>query len=839
MNITFWQLGWRTLWRDLRAGELRLLFLAITLAVAALTAVGFFADRLKGGLQRDARQLLGGDAVVVSDNPALQNFIQRAQSLGLAVSQSRSFPTMGRAPDALGGESRLVSLKAVDGAYPLRGRLTISVAPEAAAATTREIPAPGEVWVDGGVLDVLGLKVGDALLLGESSLRISKIIVLEPDRGAGFLNFAPRALINEADVAATGLVQAASRVSYRLAVAGVDAQVASFVKTVEAEISKQQLRGVRVESLQSGRPEMAQTLERAEKFLNLVALLAALLSAVAVALASRGFAGNHLDDCAMLRVLGLSQSKMAWGYGFEFLLIGLVASSFGVLIGFAVHHWFVVWLAGLVESALPAASVWPALLGLGMGLTLMLAFGLPPVLQLARVPALRVIRRDVGSLRPASVGVLVLGTGGFSTLMLVASRDIKLGLITVGGFAAALALFAALSWLAVRLLRRLVNETTAPRWLILATRQVCARPVYTVVQVSSLAVGLLALVLLVLLRTDLIASWRQATPANAPDRFVINIQPEQGAQFQQVLKEAGVSQYDWYPMIRGRLVAINGRSVSAQDYTDERARRLVDREFNLSHSATQPAHNQIVAGRWTANEANAISVEEGIATTLNLKMGDRLRFDMAGLQVESTITSLRKVDWGSMRANFFVIYPLDQMPDVPSTYLSAFRAPATPGFDNALVRRFPNITEVDMSATFMQIQRVLDQVILAVEFLFGFTLVAGMIVLFAAVTATREERAREFAVMRAVGASAVLLRQVQRAELAGVGLLAGFLASLVAAAVGWALARYVFNFDWTVSWWVPFVGALAGAVLALAAGWWGLRDILLRPVVETLRRAAQ
>lgn len=311
MNITFWQLGWRTLWRDLRAGELRLLFLAITLAVAALTAVGFFADRIKGGLQRDARQLLGGDAVVVSDSPALENFIARAQSLGLTVSQSRGFPTMGRAPEAQGGESRLLALKAVDSAYPLRGRLTVSLSPDASGTTTREIPAPGEVWVDAAVLDVLGLKVGDKLLLGESSLRIARIIVIEPDRGAGFINFAPRALINVADLAATGLVQAASRITYRLAVAGEDAQVATYVKAVEDEISKNQLRGVRIESLQSGRPEMAQTLERAEKFLNLVALLAALLSAVAVALASRGFASGHLDDCAMLRVLGLSQSKMA------------------------------------------------------------------------------------------------------------------------------------------------------------------------------------------------------------------------------------------------------------------------------------------------------------------------------------------------------------------------------------------------------------------------------------------------------------------------------------------------------------------------------------------------
>jgi putative ABC transport system permease protein len=582
---------------------------------------------------------------------------------------------------------------------------------------------------------------------------------------------------------------------------------------------------------------MSQTLDRAQKFLSLVALLAALLSAVAVALAARAFAANHLDDCAMLRVLGLSQRTIASSYALEFALVGLFASGLGVALGFGVHYLFVALLAGLVDAALPAASLWPALLGVGMGLTLLMAFGLPPVLQLAQVPALRVIRRDVGNLRPASLGVLAIGVAGFAALLLTVSSDLLLGLIAVGGFAAAVLVFAALSWLAVKVLRRSVNESTAPRWLVLATRQISARPAYTVVQVSALSVGLLALVLLVLLRTDLISSWRKATPPDAPNRFVINVMPEQSVAFQQALTDKGVTKFDWYPMIRGRLIAVNGKTVSPDDYTEDRAKRLVDREFNISHSAKNPQHNVISDGRWTEEEEGAISVEDGIAESLGLKLGDTLRFDIGGVQTESKITSLRKVDWGSMRANFFVMFPVSTLKDVPSTYMGAFKAPDTKGFDNALVRQFPNITNVDMTSTINQVQRVLDQVIRAVEFLFGFTLAAGLVVLFAAVTATREDRAREFAIMRAVGAGSRLLRQVQRTELVGVGLLAGFLASVVAAAVGWALARFVFEFAWTVQLWVPLVGALAGAVLALAAGWWGLRDVLRRPVVETLRRA--
>ena len=828
--------------RDFRAGELRLLGLAVTLAVAALTAVAFFADRLENGLARDARQLLGGDAVVGSDQPAPPAIAEKARALGLQVVTSASFPSMARATDAQGGASRLVAARAVSDGYPLRGQLQLKDRPDAAPRAIAQAPPAGEAWVDAGLLDALGLQIGDPLLLGDATLRVTRIIAVEPDRGAGFTSFAPRVLFNQADLPATGLIQPASRVNYRLAVAappGREAAVRQFVDETEAQIKTQALRGLRVESLESGRPEMRQTLDRAEKFLNLVALLAALLAAVAVGIASREFANRHLDDCAMLRVLGQPQRTITLQYFGEFAAVGLIASAAGVAIGFAVHYVFVWLLAGLVDASLPAASAWPALFGLGVGLTLLMAFGLPPVLQLARVPPLRVIRRDVGALKPASIAVLAAGTLGFVGLLLAVSSDLTLGLIAVGGFAAAVALFAAASWVAVQVLRRAVPESRAPRWMVLATRQIAARPAFAVLQVSALSVGLLALVLLVLLRTDLIAAWRRATPPDAPNRFVINVQPEQGESFRARLRAGGVENFDWYPMIRGRLVAINGKAVVPDDFTDDRAKRLVDREFNLSHAAALPGHNEITGGRWQNEEAGAISVEDGLATSLGLKLGDSLRFDVGGMPIEARITSLRKVDWGSMRVNFFVLFPRAELTDVPTSYIAAFRAPATAGFDNALSRDFPNITNVDVSASIGQVQRVLDQVIRAVEFLFGFTLAAGLVVLFAAITATREARSREFAVMRALGASASLLAKVQRAELLGIGALAGALASVAAMAVGWALARYVFQFTWNPAPWVPLAGGMAGALLALAAGWWGLRDVLRRPVVDTLRRAAE
>ncbi|MBL0088316.1 MAG: ABC transporter permease [Ideonella sp.] len=841
LPVSMGSLAWRQAWRDFRAGELRLLMVAVMLAVAALSAVGFFAGRLDAALARDARQLLGGDAVIASDQPLPAAFAEHARALGLQVAANSGFPSMARAPDERGGGVRLVAVKAVGAGYPLRGQLRLNSGPGTPEQASRSGPTPGNVWVEGGLLDALQLKVGDSIWLGDKSLHIERVIIQEPDRGAGFMSFAPRAMLHADDLPATGLVQPASRITHRLAVAAPDqrqADVTGYVRWAEAQIQSGKLRGVRIESLEAGRPEMRQTLDRASRFLNLVALLAALLAAVAVAIAARDFAQRHLDDCAMLRVLGAPQRAMAGAYALEFGAVGLIASGAGVALGYAVHFVFVRLLAGLLDAALPPATLAPAAFGIGVGMTLLVAFGLPPVLQLSRVPPLRVIRRDVGGLKAASLGVLLAGAAGFAALLVAAAADVRMGLLTVGGFAAAILVFALLAWAAVSALGRMVPRSQAPRWLVLATRQLSARPAFAVLQITALAVGLLALVLLVLLRTDLISAWRSATPPDAPDRFVINLQPEQGEAFQKALKDAGVSRYDWYPMIRGRLVAINGREVVPAQFAGDRAQRLVDREFNLSHDASLPSHNTVNAGRWTPDEADALSVEDGIAQTLGLKLGDRLRFDIAGQPREGRITSLRKVDWGSMRVNFFVMFPQARLDGVPVSHISAFRAPAVAGFDAALARQFPNITNVDVSASVAQIQRILDQVIRAVEFLFGFTLAAGLVVLFAAVSATRDSRAREYAVMRALGAGSGLLSQVQRAELLGVGALAGLLASVGAIAVGGVLARMVFEFSWAPSPWVPLVGSAVGAVLALAAGWWGLRGVLRRPVMETLRRAA-
>ena len=822
-------IAWRSLVRDTRSGELKLLFLAVTLAVTALTSVAFLGDRLERGLSRDAAKLLGGDVVVASDQETPQEFVTLAEKLSLQSAQTITFPTMARAPKEQGGAARLIALKAVSANYPLKGHVLLKL------PSTLKNPPLGQAWVDSQVLESLSLKLGGDLFLGDKSFRITGVIDNEPDRGAGFMNFAPRVMIHAADLTQTHLIQPASRINWRLAVVGESERVQNFQNQVAAKISSSKLRGIRLETLKEGRPEMRVTLERASEFLHLIALLCALLCAVAVALAARGFAQKRTDDCAMYRVLGQSQRSIELGFLFEFFTVGLAASLLGSALGYGVHAGFIRLLSGLLGTDLPAPSWRPMLQGLGMGATLLLAFGWPPIRQLAKVPALRVIRRDLGEIKGSSLSVLVLGLLGFCALLISYSERLKLGLMVVGGFFGALAFFALVTYVLIFTLRRLLQSKPLPIALNLALKQLCARPVFTMIQVSSLSVGLLAITLLILLRTDLISSWQESSPANAPNRFVINIAPDQGEAFKAQLSQSGVTQFDWYPMIRGRLVAVNNTAISSENFTDDQAKRMVDREFNLSFSPNLPEHNRIVAGQWTALEENALSIEQNIAKTLGLQMGDVLRFEIAGVTKEARITSMRQLNWTSMRANFFVMYPVAHLEGFPSTFIAAYKAPAREGFDNQLLNTFPNVTNVDMSSTLAQVQSVLGQVIAAIEGLFLFTLCAGMVVLFASITLTRQDRLTDHAVLRALGAQQSLLVKVQRTELLSIGALAGTLSSMVAWILGGALARYVFEFAWNPSPYLILEACLLGALLAWSCGSWSLKGVLRQPVVQTLR----
>ena len=833
--------------RDWRAGQLRFLLVALIVAVAALSAVGFFVDRLRTGLNRDAHQLLGADLVISADQPVSAAWRGEAERRGLLLADTVTFPSMAQAGAGEQSLSQLASIKAVSAGYPLRGRLKIttstSEALDAVGKPTGQVPAPGTLWVDAAILSALNAKLGDTLKLGDKSFTVTQLIASEPDRGASFLNFAPRVMLPLADLAATALVQDGSRVSYRLllsAPAGKSAEIASYQTWVEKQISQQTIKGVRVESIESGNPQMQSTLDRADRFLSLVGLLSAMLAAVAVAMAARRFMLRHLDACAMLRCLGLTQNQVTALYVIEFLIVGLVGSVIGVAVGYGGHLVLLELLGKLVQSDLPPVSLLPALQGVATGILLLLGFALPPILQLRNVPHNRVIRREQAPPQALALATYGLGIAAFVVLLLWQAGDVKLALLTAAGFLGGFALFGVAGWLGIKSLKSLRGLVNHQSWRFAVT-SLQRRPGATVIQVVSLALGLMALLLLTVVRGDLMAAWRDATPADAPNRFIINILPEQKDAIAARLAQAGVVNAPLYPMIRGRLVAVNGKTITEETYQDDRAKRLADREFNLSTMAQMQQENKLVAGQWFSGKPGApaeASVEEGIAKTLNLKLGDSMRFDIAGQNVEARVTSLRKLEWGSMRVNFFVIINPEALADTPQTWITAFHLPAAHGdLGNALSRDYPNLTVVDVGGILKQIQAVLDQVVTAVEFLFAFTLASGLLVLYAALMGSQDERTREAGLLRALGATRRQLAQAQLIEFSLVGALAGLLAASGAAAMGWALATYQFKFAWSFAPGVWVFGLLAGALCAIAGGWLGLRNVLRHPPLQTLREA--
>ncbi len=849
--------------RDWRAGELRLLVIALLVAVAAIASVGFFVDRMRIALEQEAAQLLGADLVVGSDQPLDAYFAEQARSLGLDVAHSAVFPSMAIA----NGLPQLSAVKAVSSNYPLRGRLRVQTGgagdanvaaddparadPQAAPQAGRNVhdaaqashdvqalraPERGEVWLDPQLVQALGVAIGDTVSLGDGTFRVGAVITYEPDRGTGFVNFAPRAMFALDDLADTKLIQPASRVRWNLLVAGESSVVVQFRQWAEPRLP----RNARVESLESGRPELRATLDRAERFLSLVALLSALIAAVAIGLASRRFAERHLDGCAVMKAMGVSQRRLLLLLGLELLWVALLGAAAGVLLGWLVHFALVAAMAPLLQMQLPLPGWRPAAQSLLSALVLMAGFGAWPFLRLAGVAPLHVLRREVVGTPVSAWTAAVSAAIAFAALLLWFAGDRRLALIAIGGFAVGVVVFVAVALAAVRALEPLRHAgfVAGSPALRLAFASWSRRRTMTVMQTVALSVGLMALMLLTVTRTDLIDGWRQASPPDAPNRFIVNIQPDQADTVRTMLAEAGIAEPELYPMIRGRLVTINDRPVRPEDYDEDRAQRLLDREFNLSYAREVPAHNRIVEGEPFRPGNAEVSVEEGILETLKLSLGDELGFDIAGEIVPARITNVRRVEWDSMKVNFFMTLSPEALGDQPQTWITAYhQPPVADPVDRRLVREFPNLTVFDTGNILRQVQTMLEQVIQAVQFLFLLTLAAGVTVLWGALASSRDERIREAGLMRALGASARQLSSAQRIELAFSGALAGLLAALGSIAIGWALADLVFEFGYRPRWIIIPLGAAIGALLALAAGWLSLRSVLRAPPLVTLRNA--
>lgn len=833
MNI--FTLSFRMLRRDWRAGELRVLAFALVIAVGGMTTVGFFADRVQLALSRQGNQLLGADLIIFADHPLPPAYADEARRLGLATSTVIKFPSMA----AKGENSLLSEIKAVTAGYPLRGELRISedfgdVSSPRTTHIANAIPAPGSAWVDEKLWIRLGLNRSDMIDLGAAHFAVTALITQEPDYSIGFINLRPRVLINEADLPATRLVQPGSRISYRLLVSGNSGEVENFRKWAQSHLTL----GERIEGIRDARPEIKAALERAEKFLSLAALASVVLAAAAAALAARRFTQRHLDGCAVMRCLGASQEAMLRLYLYHFAMLGLIASAAGCLLGFVAQGALAFWLSGLVETELPLPTVWPAVHGLLTGLVLLLGFVLPPLLNLRSVPALRVLRRDIGASNAHSLTGYGLGLAALSVLFLWKAGDVRLGASVMGGFAAAVAVFGALGFLLVKALSHVRGQTGgALRYGLASIRR---RATSSVVQAVALGLGLMALLALTLIRDDLLQEWRTSLPPDAPDHFLVNIQEDQLEPLAAFFKQHRIAQPPVFPMVRGRLTAINGKPLVPEEYSDIRAKRLVEREFNLSWAEEMPSDNQIIKGHWWKSEDNGkqiMSMEEGIAKTIGADLGDTLTFDVAGSTFTAKITSLRKVDWDTFRVNFFVVTPPGVLESYPATYITSFHLPPEHmEVANQLVKAFPNLLVIDVATIITQVHKVIEQVTKAVEFVFLFTLLAGLAVLYAAIASTQDERIHEAAIFRTLGARRGQLARAWAAEFAILGGLAGLFAAAGASALGYVIGEYALNLTYTFNPSIWLTGLLSGVIGVTVAGLMGTRSALSTPPLLTLRK---
>lgn len=820
-------LALRLLARDWRAGELTLVAVAVVVAVASVTTVGFFADRVHQALSRQANQLLGADLVISGDRPLDVAFTAAADQRGLQVARMLRFPSM----TAGNGQSVLAEVKVVTAGYPLRGELRIAEVQNGADRRATEIPKPGTVWVDERLITRLQLQVGDAIEIGQSRLPIAQIITQEPDSAIGFINAGPRIMINDADIAATGLVQVGSRIRYRILVAGAPAAIADYRSWVTPKLAP----GQRVESIEDARPEIRSALERSEKFLSLAALLSVVLAAVAIALAARRFLQRHLDACAIMRCHGASQSRLVRLYLLQFVVLGAVASLAGCIAGFVAQHALALWLGSLVTVELPEPGWMPALHGFVTGLALLLGFALPPVIALAKVPTLRVLRRDIGA--PSGMGLLgyALGAVVIAGLIIWKAGDLRLGSMVFAGFAGAMLVAGLLAWGVIALVSRLGGAGVSWRFGIANLRR---RPMASVLQVVALGIGVMALLTLTIIRSELLDLWQRSLPPDAPNRFIVNVQQEQIPALKQFFDGRGIAMPELHPMVRARLIGINERSVAPADYSDDRARRLVDREFNLSWATQMQKDNRLIAGNWWGNKprSDQFSMEDGIAKALGVGIGDKLTFDSAGNTFTAEITSLRKVDWDSFNVNFFVVAPPGLMDRFPVSYVTSFYLPpGNVGLLNALVKQFPNFLLIDVAQVLGQVQTMITQVSRAVQFVFLFTLLAGLVVLYAAIASTQDERLYQATIMRTLGASRSQLARANLAEFAVIGALAGLIAVAGANALGYVLAQRVINVGYEFSyalWGIGIIGTVLGVMIA---GHLGTRHVLRIAPLRVLR----
>lgn len=825
-------LATRQLLRDARAGELRVLFFALLVAVAASTAIGYFGSRLNGAMMLRATEFLGADLILEGTSPAQPPQIEAGKPLNLDHAQVVEFSSVIATDTGI----QLASVKAVDAAYPLRGELKSAAAPYQTEEPGGR-PKPGEAWAESRLFAALNLKVGDSIDVGSKTLRLSRVLTYEPDRAGNFYSLTPRVMINLADLAATGVVQPGSRVSYRELWRGSHESLEAYRQAIAPGLAANQ----RLQDARDGNRQIGGALGKAERYLNMASLVAVLLSGVAVALSAARFATRRFDASALLRCLGLSRNEALVLFSLQLAMLGLLASISGALLGWLAQLGLFALLHNLLPAAVPPGGLLPALAGIGTGLVALAGFALPPLAALGRVPPLRVLRRDMLPIPPSSWLVYGAALVALGLIMWRLSLDLVLTFALLGGGIIAAVVLGGLLLLALQSLRRLLAGASLP-WR-LGLGQLLRHPLAAAGQSLAFGLILLSMGLIALLRGELLDTWQNQLPKDAPNYFVLNILPTDKDTFTERMTSLSTHAAPLYPVVPGRLISINGEPVRNIVSKDSRGENATERDLSLTWAADLPQGNHLSAGNWwtsassdtTAEHIPGVSVESKLAASLNLKLGDRMSFVVGGITREAEVTSLRDVNWDNFQPNFFMIFQPGTLKDLPTTYLTSFYL--APGNDQQIVelsRAFPAVTILQVEALLEQLRSILAQVTIAVEYVLLFVLAAGLAVLFSGLQATLDERIRQGALLRALGAERALLIKARRIEFGLLGAASGVLAALGCELVSFALYRYAFALQWHPHAWLLLLPVI-GALLVGGAGVFGTRRALNVSPLTVLR----
>jgi len=819
----------RNLWRDLKSGELSVLLLALSVAVLSLTAVGFFTSRISQGVRAQAAEVLAADLRLEAPNPLPSTYFSEAKKRGLRTAQVLSFPTA-----IFNGDlSQLSALNAVTADYPLRGRMRIADTPFGAARATDRIPEVGEVWIDARIIAQLKVSLGDSLRIGAGSFRVTEVLDYRPDQGTGFVNLAPAALLNYDDIAATQLIQPGSRVTYAALFAGPPDAVNQF----REYLNTHKAGGERLREVDESSRQLNSAIDRASRFLNLASLASVLLAAVAVAMGARRYATRHIDTVALMKCMGASQGFVLSISLIELTLLAVSAVAAGASLGYLAQSGLAWLLRDLIRTELPPASLAPLPIALVTVMAMLIGFALPPLLQLKNTPPGRVLRKAVAA-PPLRFGLsYVFALAALFAILWSLVRDTELVASLFVGVLGVGAVLTAAGYGLVRLTGRLRGGVGVAWRYGLAN--VSRRGGGSVVQIVAFGLGLMVLLLLAVVRGDLLADWRRSLPNDVPNNFLINIRPDERRSLEEFLQAHDLGQPQMYPMVRARITAINAVPAESIKLKAENGRGFLEREQNLTWAATLMDDNELIAGRWWEPDEFGkplVSISSEYQEALGLKLGDTLAFDVAGEPLNVTVASIRKIRWDSFRPNFFLVFPPKLLDGAAGTYMTSIyltekQRPALVG----LVRQFPTVSVIDVDAILKQIRDIMDRASLAVQYVFLFTLAAGVVVLLAAVQSTRDERRYESAMLRTLGASRGTVLQGVAAEFSALGFLSGTLAAFGATGVGWILARRLFSLQFAIDPWVWVLGLLCGTILVGVSGTLATRRVVNTPPIVTLR----